>query len=280
MSMVNYEIKDQIGIITLNNPPVNALSHKMRSVLLEATQIADQDETKAVVVMCKGRTFVAGADLTEFGKPPQAPLLPDVFNAIENSSKPVVCALHGAALGGGLELALACHYRCALASVKIGFPEVNLGLMPGAGGTQRAPRLAGIEAALQLLTSGDSISAAQALEIGLIDHIIEGDLFNGVLEYARKIIKENKPTRRTRDIPIDMSAVDGAIFEKFRKKLAKTRRGQTAPQHIIECVQAAVQLPVSEGFDKERSLFLECKTIKPIRSANTRLFCAAQGIQN
>lgn len=262
MSTVNYVITDQIGIITLNNPPVNALSQELRSRLMQAIQNAQHDTSKAIVVLCTGRTFIAGADITEFGKPPLAPLLPDVFAAIEKSEKPVIAAIHGAALGGGLEMALSCHYRCALASAEVGFPEVKLGLLPGAGGTQLTPRLAGVEAALELMTTGKNITAPQALELGLIDHIIDADLYEGAQTYAKELIEKNTQIRRARDISIDRASVSDSIFEKYRSKLAKTLRGQTAPQHIVTCVEAAVNMPMEEGLKKERELFLECRNSK------------------
>ena len=157
MSTVGYEITEEIGIISINNPPVNALSHTLRAGIKQTVENAQQDASKALVILCKGRTFIAGFDITEFDKPPQVPSLPDMLDAIEASQKPVIAAMHGTALGGGFETALACHYRCALSSAKVGLPEVNLGLLPGAGGTQRVPRLAGVEAALDLISSGKPI---------------------------------------------------------------------------------------------------------------------------
>ena len=196
MSIVTYEIKDDIGVITLNNPPVNALSHALREGLSQIIQTAQQDASKALVIICEGRTFIAGADITEFGKPPQSPLLPEVVDTIEASEKPVIAAIHGSALGGGFETALACSYRCALSSAKIGLPEVNLGLLPGAGGTQRTPRLIGVEAALTFMTSGKPVKAAQALEHGLIDKIVDGNLLDGAIAYAKQIVENGSQLRR------------------------------------------------------------------------------------
>ena len=168
-TVVNYERHGQIGVIRINNPPVNALSHAVRSGIVDALATAAADDSSAVVLCCEGRTFIAGADITEFGKPPQGPGLPEVLGAIENSVKPVIAAIHGTALGGGFEVSLACHYRCAIASAKVGLPEVKLGLLPGAGGTQRVPRIAGVKVALDMITSGNPIAAEKAKALNLID---------------------------------------------------------------------------------------------------------------
>ena len=166
MSVVTYNVTDTIGVITINYPPVNALSAAVRSGIKTSIETAQNDDTKAVVIICEGRTFIAGADITEFSKPPMEPHLPDVLDTIENSKKPVIAAMHGTALGGGLETALACHYRCALSSGMVGLPEVKLGLLPGGGGTQRMPRLTGVEAALDLITAGTPIPAGKARKLG------------------------------------------------------------------------------------------------------------------
>ena len=158
-SPVNYTLTDNIGVITIDSPPVNALSQAVRQGIMDALDVADSDASEAVLIICDGRTFIAGADISEFGKPLLDPWLPEVVNRIEATAKPVVAAIHGTALGGGFEVALSAHYRCAVATAKVGLPEVKLGLLPGAGGTQRTPRLAGVEAALQLMTSGVPIAA-------------------------------------------------------------------------------------------------------------------------
>jgi 3-hydroxyacyl-CoA dehydrogenase len=258
MFVVSYELKDEIGLITLNNPPVNALSHALREGLKQAVESAQKDASKALIILCKGRTFIAGADIREFGKPLLAPSLPDVFDAIEASGKPVIAAMHGTALGGGLETALACHYRCALASAKVGLPEVKLGLLPGAGGTQRLPRLIGVEAALDLMTSGKPMAAAKALELGLIDRLVDVDLREGALAYAKELIQGDMALRRVRDIKLQPDDVPAGVFDAYRAKLAQRMRGQTAPQRIVACVEAAVNLPMDEGLQKERELFAEC----------------------
>lgn len=260
MSVVNYELQGDVGVIKVNNPPVNALSQAVRQGLKESLAQAQSDASKAVVVLCEGRTFIAGADITEFGKPPQEPSLPEVLDALENSSKPVIAAIHGTALGGGLEVALACHYRCAVPSAKVGLPEVKLGLLPGGGGTQRAPRLMGPEAALELMTTGNPISASKGAESGLIDKVLGDDLEAGALAYAKELIAENAPLKRVRDINIDPASVPEGFFDGARKKLAKRARGQIAPDRIVTCVEAAVNLPMDEGLKKERELFMELVT--------------------
>src|SRR5690554_950481 len=174
-SVVSYEIINNIGVIKVNSPPVNALSHAVRDGILNAIGAAQADASEAIVLLCEGRTFIAGADITEFGKPPKSPSLPDVLSAIENSSKLVVAATHGPALGGGFETALACHYHCAVASAKVGLPEVKLGLLPGAGGTQRVPRIAGVKAALDMIAAGNPVAAPEASDMGLIDEVLSGD---------------------------------------------------------------------------------------------------------
>ena len=196
--------------------------------------------SKALVIICEGRTFIAGADITEFGKPPQSPLLPEVVDTIEASEKPVIAAIHGSALGGGFETALACSYRCALSSAKIGLPEVNLGLLPGAGGTQRTPRLIGVEAALTFMTSGKPVKAAQALEHGLIDKIVDGNLLDGAIAYAKQIVENGSQLRRIRDMEIDSSAIAEDFFDTCRANFKKRFRGRTSPLHIVSCVEAAV----------------------------------------
>lgn len=256
---VSYELIGEIGVITIDNPPVNALSHVVRGCVKDAVITAQSDSSKALVILCTGRTFIAGADISEFGKPAIPPSLPEVLSVIENSEKPVIAALHGSALGGGFELALACHYRCAASPAKVGLPEVKLGLLPGAGGTQRVPRLAGVEAALDLITSGKPISTDKAYKLGLVDRICTGDLREGALEYAQEVVLGDVEPRMARNISINQKDVPDGIFETYKTNLAKRARGQLAPQSIVKCIQAAVELPMDEGLNKERELFLECR---------------------
>ena len=254
--VVNYVVDGTIGVISVDNPPVNALSQPVRQGLLDAISAAQTDSSEAVVIVCEGRTFIAGADITEFGKPAVEPFLPDLLNTIEDSRKPVVAAIHGTALGGGLETALSAHYRCAVASAKVGLPEVKLGLLPGAGGTQRVPRLAGVQAALDLITTGNPIGAERALELGLVDKIVDGDLRREAIAWARELIKQGAARRKSSEQPVP--EFDAAVFEGYRAALAKRARGQIAPQHIVSCVEAATKHPFEEGLKVERDLFLEC----------------------
>ena len=223
---------------------------------------------------CEGRTFIAGADITEFGKPPQEPGLPSVLSAIENSSKPVIAAIHGTALGGGFEVALACHYRCAIASAKVGLPEVKLGLLPGAGGTQRVPRIAGVKAALDMIASGNPVAAPRAKDMGLVDEIISADdLKAGAVEYGKALVKSGAPLKRIRDITIDPANVEPGFFDAARERLARRARGQIAQDKIVSCIEAAVNLPMDEGLQRERELFRELVT-SPESAAMRHIFFA------
>ena len=257
-NVVSYELLNNIGLITVNNPPVNALSHAVREGIQNALLQAQDDDSDAVLLVCAGRTFIAGADITEFGKPPRSPWLPEVLATIENSKKLVVAAIHGTALGGGFETALACHYRCALSSAKVGLPEVKLGLLPGAGGTQRVPRIAGVKAALDMMTSGNPVAASIASDMGLIDEILDtDDLQAGALEYIKDLVDSGAPLKRIRDINIDPSSIEPGFFENYRKQLARKARGQIAPDRIVSCVEAAVTMPMDKGLERERELFSE-----------------------
>ncbi len=256
---VRYELVNEIGVITIDNPPVNALSQAVREGLKNAIEGAKFDSSKALLILCTGRTFIAGADISEFGQLPKEPSLPSVLSAIENSEKPVIAALHGSALGGGFELALACHYRCAIPTAEVGLPEVTLGLLPGAGGTQRVPRLAGVEAALDLITSGAPIVAEKAQQLSLIDKVLEGDLQEVALGYAKALVASGAQPRRVRDITIDPATVADDLFVSYRSKLKKRARGQLAPQHIVSCIEAAAKGSFDQGLQTERALFIECR---------------------
>jgi len=253
ISPVDYALTDGIGVISVDNPPVNALSHAVRQGLLDAITEAQNDASEAVLIICEGRTFFAGADISEFGKPLKDPWLPALLDAIESTEKLVVAAIHGTALGGGFETAISCHYRCAVPAAKVGFPEVKLGLLPGAGGTQRSPRLAGVEAALELMTSGAPVSAAMAKELGLIDEIVDGDLHESALIYVRELLDSAAPVRRTSEI----DAPDYGNFDALRATVAKRARGQVAPLAIVDCVEAATTKSFTEGMKIEREKFSE-----------------------
>jgi len=252
---VSYVTDGNIGVITVNNPPVNALSQAVRQGLLDAIRTAASDDTEAVIIHCEGRTFIAGADIKEFGKPRAEPFLPDLLNEIEASEKIVLAAIHGTALGGGFEMALACHYRIAQANAKIGLPEVKLGLLPGAGGTQRVPRLAGVEASLDLMLSGNPIPAPRAAELGLVDRIVEDNLLAAARNYAGELLESGVAVRRTSELSV--ASIEKDVFEAAAARAGKRVRGQTAPPRIIECVRIAVSTPFAEGQKRERELFTE-----------------------
>ncbi|HTG37212.1 3-hydroxyacyl-CoA dehydrogenase NAD-binding domain-containing protein [Sphingomonas sp.] len=242
-------------VVTSNNPPVNALGAAVRQGLDAAlTEAAGDEAVKAIVIICEGQTFFAGADITEFGKPFVEPSLPVLVDRIEASEKPVVAAVHGTALGGGCEVALACHYRMAVPSAKFGLPEVKLGLLPGAGGTQRLPRVAGVEVALEMATRGDPIPAAKAREVGLVDRLAgEGALRDEAIAYAREIAAARPlPRTSTRDV-----AIDAATFDAFRKANAKRLRGMDAPAEIIDVIEATAGKPYQEGVQRERMSFMK-----------------------
>jgi 3-hydroxyacyl-CoA dehydrogenase len=244
-------------IILSNNPPVNALSTAVRQGLVDAIAEAEGDESvKAVVIACEGQTFFAGADITEFGKPPQQPWLPIVVDTIEACSKPVVAAIHGTALGGGLEVALACHYRVAVPSAKLGTPEVKLGLLPGAGGTQRLPRVAGVRQALEMCAMGNPISAKQAFACGLVDRLVEGELIPHAVGYAEEV-RDVRPLAKSSERQDKLNECEPSVFDEFRTANAKKFRGFEAPLKNIEAVKVACEKPYSEGVIEERKLFME-----------------------
>lgn len=257
--VVKLERHDEVGIVTVNSPPVNALSAAVRGGILECVKAAVADPAiKGIVLTCAGRTFIAGADITEFGKPPKPPALNDVLSEIENSPKPVVAAIHGTALGGGLEVALACHYRVAVKEAKLGLPEVKLGLLPGAGGTQRLPRAVGPELAVKMIVGGDPIGAAEALKNGLIEEIVEGPASGGEA-FVRKLLAEKRPLRRLRDDDSKIAAAkaDRSIFTNAVAAMTKKSRGLEAPFAAADAVGYAIDLPFDEGLKKEREGFLK-----------------------
>ena len=243
----------EIAVVTVDNPPVNALKHEVRAGLVEGLRRTRDDATvEAVIIACAGRTFFAGADITEFGKPPQAPGLGEVIAAIEAMPKPVVAALHGTALGGGFELALACHFRVAVAGARVGLPEVKLGLLPGAGGTQRLPRLIGPEKALKMIVTGDPIEAREAFADGVIEEIVDGDLTDGAIAFVRRIVADRRPLRLVRDRD-DKLVAEG--FADAAEVLTRRLRGREAPAACVEAVRNAIVLPFEEGLQREGELF-------------------------
>ncbi|MFZ3033797.1 MAG: 3-hydroxyacyl-CoA dehydrogenase NAD-binding domain-containing protein, partial [Parvibaculum sp.] len=257
-------VEGEVAVLTLNSPPVNALSVGVRTAIDGGIrQALENPAVKSIVLICEGRTFIAGADITEFGKAPTGPSLFDALAMIENASKPVVAAIHGTALGGGLEVALTCHYRVAVPSSKCGLPEVNLGLLPGAGGTQRLPRIVGPEKALQMVTSGQHVGAKACLEMGLVDELTEeGKLRDGAIAFAKKIVAESRPLKKVRDLSDKVEAARDKpeIFADFRKANARKFRGFLAPEYNIQCIEAAVNLPFDEGIKVEQKLFRELVT--------------------
>ncbi|MEX3852698.1 3-hydroxyacyl-CoA dehydrogenase NAD-binding domain-containing protein [Paraburkholderia sp. BR10923] len=259
--VVMRELRGKVLLVTIDHAPVNALSADVRRGLLAAIEAADADrDVEAVLIVGAGRNFIAGADIREFGKPPVPPSLPDVCNRIEACGKPVIAALHGAALGGGLEVALAAHYRIAVEGAKLGLPEVQLGLLPGAGGTQRTPRLIGAPAALDLILSGRHASAKEAFALGLIDRLGDSDdiLAEG-LAYTHELLAAHAPVRRTRDAAaLNDRAASLAAVAKARDETAKKARGLFSPLKIVDAVEAAIEQPFDEGLKFERTLFLQC----------------------
>ena len=258
--IVSITSQGHIAVITIDSPPVNALSQSVRSGLVECINAADADKNiQAIVLICAGRTFIAGADISEFGKPPLEPFLPDVLQTLDKCSKPIIAALHGTALGGGLETALACRYRIALKSARVGLPEVNLGLIPGAGGTQRLPRIAGLESALDMITSGRHVSAKEALKMGVIDEITDqDDLLTAAIEFTEQALTKGGIRQGISAIRLEDSTENREILARWETSVSKRARGQTSPLVALESVRNAVQLPFAEGLKKERELFLAC----------------------
>ena len=259
-SVVRTARQGRVLVVTIDNPPVNALGVAVRQGLLAAVEQAEADAAvQAVLIVGEGKAFIAGADIREFGQPAQPPSLPEVCNRIEACGKIVVAAIHGPALGGGLEVAMAAHYRVALPAAKLGLPEVNLGLLPGAGGTQRAPRLMGAKAAAGLMLGGQHLGAHAAFDAGLMDRVAQGtDPVAAGLQYAEELLAANAPVRRTRDLAIGDKAAALAELDALALDTAKKTRGLFSPGKIVECVRAAVELPFDKGLARERALFVEC----------------------
>jgi 3-hydroxyacyl-CoA dehydrogenase len=258
-SVADLTIEGEVALVTINSPPVNALSQPVREGLKRGVEAAEANgAVKAIVIICDGRTFIAGADISEFGKPPTQPYLPEALDAMENATKPVVAAIHGTALGGGFEVALTAHYRIAVPSAKCGLPEIKLGIIPGAGGTQRLPRLIGVEKALDVILSGTPFGAREAKEWGLVDELAEeGKLRESAVAFARRLIAEKAPLKKARDRSDKLEPARGhpEIFEAVRKANARKFRGFEAWEKAIESVKNAVDLPFDEGMAKERALF-------------------------
>lgn len=258
--MVSYGVSGGIAEVVIDNPPVNAASNGVRAGLADALARFEGDaEARVLVIRCAGRTFVAGADIKEFGKPMADPQLPDLLKRFDTVAKPIVAAVHGTVLGGGFELALACHYRIADAGARFGFPEVRLGLLPGAGGTQRVPRLAGLQTAIDMITGGGQIGAEAARQAGLIDMVTDGDLADAARGFARDLIAAGKGARSAADLP--MPADDPALFDAARKSIARKMRGQTAPLKALEAIRLGYEgVPFDQALDREYALCREMVT--------------------
>lgn len=262
---VRIDTVGRVAVITVDNPPVNALSWHVRQGLLDGLTRAVDDGAAAVVVICAGRTFIAGADISEFGGAPKGPSLHAVQDAMEGAPVPVIAAIHGTALGGGLEVALCAHYRVSLATAKFGLPEVNLGLLPGAGGTQRLPRLTGVPTALEMVTSGRHIDTTEAIDSGLVDEVVDGDLDAlraTAIAFAERAVADGLPLVRVRDrddLVLDARG-DTELFANFRASIARSSRGFLAPEYNVRCIEAAANLPFDEGLAVEATLFRELVT--------------------
>jgi enoyl-CoA hydratase/carnithine racemase len=275
-SVWSYRVEAGVAVLTIDAPPVNALSHKVRIALSEGVARALADASAgALVIICAGRTFFAGADVSEIGKPIQPPLLGDVMALFEASAKPIVSAMHGTALGGGLELALAGHYRVAVPSAVVGLPEVALGLLPGAGGTQRVPRLIGVAAAIDMIGLGRHVKAPEACALGLIDQLVpEGELEAGAVAFARKIVESQAPLRRVRDLSPDLGLDEARkLFEEFRAKHPALFIGVKAADGVLRAIEAAVTLPFEQGIEHERAIS-RALTASPESAAQRHLFFA------
>ena len=277
MSLVKYEKRDGVGLVLVDNPPVNAFSVGVPRGIMEALAEAAGDvEVAAVVVAGSGRTFIAGADIKRLGAWPEGePNLRNAIDRCEASPKPVVAAIHGHALGGGLELAMACHYRVCTADARLGQPEVKIGVPPGAGGTQRLPRLVGAEKALRMILSGTPIIGTEAAQIGLVDRAVEGDLIDEALAFAAERAAGGGPHPKARDREVRLD--DPGIFDATRKQIERRARGMRAPYACIECVEAAVQLPFDEGIAREYEVF-DAQVRSPEAAALRHVFFAERQI--
>ncbi|SDS80258.1 3-hydroxyacyl-CoA dehydrogenase [Bradyrhizobium canariense] len=257
---VKLALVDHCGAIIIDAPPVNALSAAVRRGIFESVRAANADTAvRAIVIACAGRTFIAGADITEFGKPPQPPALNEVITAIESSSKPVIAAIHGTALGGGIELTLGCHFRVAVKDAKLGLPEVKLGLLPGAGGTQRLSRAVGPEFGVKMIVTGEPIGAPEALDHGLIDEIVEGPAADGAIAFAKKVVAEQRPLRllRNDDSKLVAAKADRSLFTAAAAAATRKNRGMNAPLACAEAVSWTLDTPFDEALKKEREAFLK-----------------------
>ena len=254
----SYSVRDGIAVIAMNNPPVNGLGSVLRPGIVEGMKKAEADPAvKALVIIGSAKAFSGGADIREFNTPKSSmsPTLPEINDAQDNFKKPMVAAIGGFALGGGLELALGCHYRVAAPKTLLGLPEVKLGILPGSGGTQRLPRVVGATEAVKMMTTGNPVPAEKGLQVGLVDEVVQGDLLEGAIAFAKKLVAEGKGPRRIRDLTVNVDGDPKAFFEAARAEVGKASRGYPAPLEIVACVEAAVNLPFDEGRQEERRRF-------------------------
>ncbi len=253
--VVRLEKSDRIGLIIIDSPPVNALSESVRSGLQDSfREAASDDSISAIVLMCAGKTFIAGADIAELDDAIGDTSYHELFGEIEAMQKPVVAALHGTALGGGVEAALACHYRVAAQSARIGFPEINLGIVPGAGGTQRLPRIVGVEEALKMFLSGRPLDAADAMSLGLVDALTDGDLRDFAVNFANELIKDGKGPRRACDVVLTRDDAVDAYLREERARIGAQMPDRQVPGMDIDAVEAAIDLPFDEGLRREKAI--------------------------
>jgi 3-hydroxyacyl-CoA dehydrogenase len=259
--VIDLKADGNIAVISVNSPPVNALSQNVREGLYEAiTKALADPKAEAIVVRCDGRTFIAGADIREMGRPRKPPGIKDFQGLMDGAKKPIVAAVHGTALGGGLEFSMLCHYRIAVPSARCGLPEVNIGILPGGGGTQALPRIVGVERALEMMTTGRHVPAKEALALGIFDELApEGKLDEAAIAYAKKLVAEKKPVKRVRDLTdkIEAARRNPDLIANFRKANARKLRNMKAPENIIKCVEAAVSLPFDDGLKRETELSQE-----------------------
>ena len=281
-NVIQLSTNDGVAVVTINNPPVNALGDQVRETLRETFEQFDQDAgVKAIVLIGSGSTFVVGADINKFGeftsgRVKRTPALLSALLKVEDCSKPVVCAIHGNAFGAGLETAMACHYRVAAPGAKIGQPEVNLGLIPGAGGTQRLPRLAGVAKAIEMCSQGKPIKVEEGLQLGIIDKIMEGDLLAGAVAFAREIAGKQAPKTRERNEKLGTPEENEPIFAAAHAEASKKQRGLPAPHAAIDAVAAATKLPFDEGCAEEQRLFSECLFSDASKALIHGFFASAQ----
>jgi 3-hydroxyacyl-CoA dehydrogenase len=268
LSTVNVQRHGEIAVVSVNNPPVNTITAAVRSDLGRAlAEIKQGKDLSAVILRCEGSTFFSGADIGEFSGPPREEEYRELFNGWESLQIPVVAAMHGTVMGGGLEIALACHYRVAAAGTRFGMPEVTLGIIPGAGGTQRMPRLIGVEKALEFILSARPVDASQAAQLGFLDAVIEGDLLEGTLKYTHDLLAAGRGVRRTGEVSVDPSTATPEIVERMKALARKQYPNRNAGLVAVEAVSASVTTPFQQGLELETRLVNECKQTDESRGA-------------